>query len=1141
MGEGGRVTDKLKKVTGGKTGLPADHDARTSLVTDLATSFAVGAGAGSGKTRVLVDRIIQLVDSGRELDRIVAITFTEKAAAELRERVRVVLADPSADVSQESSEHRRKALGKVDLAQLTTIHSFCRSILARHPLEAGITPGFTILDALQSDLLLDKAGTEVIEEMRTVEDSDLEGALIAGGSLDGLRNLVKAIRRYPDLEPEIPEFTAESSDLILHDLFETAEEIVSCADGVPSDDTLLSQARDALRLKPLITAGVFDPHDRVTLLEGMVILKNAGRKDNWKTNPDVEAAFSRLKPEWISLRVRRDEAKEQRDGQHLGYFISKAKLINKTYERRKSELGALDFDDLLVKTAMLLETEREVAREIKKGFATILVDEFQDTDPVQAQIVQRLAEAVDDHADDINAVVPEKGRLFLVGDANQSIYRFRRADRTVFRDACSRLLENGVAERLDVNFRSTPGLVTVANRIFGDLLEKGEYRDLVPFREVTDSGPVVTLLDIDGLLPDSEQDSESKSKPSAIEMRKAEATALAGWIHDRIESGMVVQDKVTGEFRPMGFGDVAVLVRTYTGVEQFENIFDLYGIPYRISGGKAFFNRLEILQTLPALKAVANPDDQTAVVAAFRSPCFGVSDESLVRWAGSGYPFAYNDLEDRPVDETFVEENLDAESDVPLLEARQILAELNRDTQTFSPSGILWRLFERTRALPLHALKPDGDRRIANLLKLLDLSLAYEEAAAGLIEGESEEQVSLDGLVRFFEEQRKAAVEEESALADAEGDMVQIMTIHSAKGLEFPVVALLDRAYAPTFRDEAIPDRSSRTASVKGAGFKPPDWDRKKEAETAEQEAEAKRLLYVAFTRARDHVVTCGSRSTDSENLRNGKQFLAPLEAALKDLVDKGEEGNALNSLVEWTSPSVPDRTENLLHRLPMDLEEPSASEIEDAVGIRREVEEKWHRTVNHALRSVVTRASDLTPRKDLLKSEEASLPDGETQWFARLRGIRVHAAMELIALHGADPSEACCRVSEPGDPPDLQDHICRYLESGAGMLEKIKSEGWNPVAAEWPLLLGGACEELAKVVPDWVEILTGTADLILQNREENLLVVDYKTGVSGPEELLQLYEKQLIAYRCMLQKSSGKPVSAEIWSLSTEERLQLP
>jgi ATP-dependent exoDNAse (exonuclease V) beta subunit len=327
---------------------------------------------------------------------------------------------------------------------------------------------------------------------------------------------------------------------------------------------------------------------------------------------------------------------------------------------------------------------------------------------------------------------------------------------------------------------------------------------------------------------------------------------------------------------------------------------------------------------------------------------------------------------------------------------------------------------------------------------------------------------------------------------------------------------------------------------VKYAKFEPEDWEDWKAEEFARQVEEARRLLYVAFTRARDHVVTCGRRSEDPEKLSGGKQFLAPLEVALRHMIEGGDGERDASGLVEWMIPDLPPEKKVTPHRLPADLKEPSGRVIAEAVETREKVENQWKAAAYHALRSPVTRASDLTHRKDLLKSEEANMPDGDAHWFARLRGIRVHAAMELIALHGIDPGEACIGVSEPGDPPGLQEQICTYLESGATMLKDMEKEGWKPVVAEWPLLVGDICDELADVVPDWIEVLSGTADLILQNRDEQLMVVDYKTGASATEELIEIYGKQLTAYRCMLEKCTGKPVSAELWSLSTSKRLQL-
>ena len=1116
---------------------PQDQAIRDRLVSELDTSFAVGAGAGSGKTSVLVDRVIELIDRGVDLDGIVAITFTEKAAAELRERVRAVLARAPELDTDGAKDRRLIALGKVDLSQLTTIHSFCRSILARHPLEAGVTPGFTVLDRLQSDLLLDEAASEMISRLREEESEELEGALLAGGRLTGLRDLVRAIRRYPDLEPELPGPAPESIKEVVADLLNTARLIAGYADVVPAKDRLLQQAVEALEQEPQLTSERLDRHDLASALEAATIHKNAGARGKWKTSPEAEEAFAGLKAAWAELSQRRDDAVEGYKGQQLAYLIEMASEIEKNYGCRKAELGALDFDDLLMKTEKLLESDPSVTEQIKKSYLFILVDEFQDTDPIQARIVQRLSEALDTRVERLEEAVPGAGRLFLVGDANQGIYRFRRADLSVFVRARSQLLSNGEEARLNVNFRSTPGLVQVANRIFPELLPAGEYHELAAHRGEDTSGPVVSLLDLDHFLDGGGNGRDDGNGHSARKMRVAEARALAGWICDRLEAGWLVFDKAQDEWRPLAFRDIAVLVRTYTGVPVFEDELDRCGIPYRVSGGRAFFQRLEIMQTIPVLRAVSDPGDEVAVVAAYRSPYFGVSDESLVRWAASGRPFAYLDGEDQPVDDAFIERYLDLRVDAPLIEARTILTELHRRALLSPPSRLLWQLFESTRALPLHALKPDGDRRMANLLKLADLAYAYEEAAASLAEGGLVDFGSLDGLVRYLEEQRRAAVEEESALVEEEGDAVTLMTIHSAKGLEFPVVALLDRAYKSEFLDEAIPDRSKGTATVKGAGLKPPGWEERKEMEVAEQEAEARRLLYVAFTRARDHVVLCGRRSEEG----NGKRFLAPLETSLSVLADEEEGHDDAAGLVEWVVPSRPSPKEAVPHRLPYDLKEPSIEEIREAAGRRREAMDAWREIVSRALRSSITRASRLSAERELRRSVDEMRPATPSRWYARLRGIRVHAAMELAAILDKQPAEVCRAVFEPGDPAGLEPQVCVLVERGVELLDELRSQGWKVVATEWPLMLGDACEMMPGVMDDWVEVLTGTADLVLEDPEGGLLVVDYKTGEVEPEELLRLYRGQLQAYKTMLEKSVQRPVSAEIWSLSVGERIRLP
>jgi ATP-dependent helicase/nuclease subunit A len=580
----------------------------------------------------------------------------------------------------------------------------------------------------------------------------------------------------------------------------------------------------------------------------------------------------------------------------------------------------------------------------------------------------------------------------------------------------------------------------------------------------------------------------------------------------------------------MRYADVAVLLPVYSGVQRYEEVLERCGIPYRLSGGRTFFARVEIQQTLSVLSGLADPGDEVAVVAALRSPYFGVSDESLVRWAAAGRSFTYLD-EPGPEGGADSASTLEPDVDEPLLEARAILAQLHRESTWRTPSGILRRLYDHTRALPLHALKPDGERRMANLLKLLDLASGFEEAAAALVDRHGADQGGLAGLVRYLEQQRQAAAEEESALVDEEGDAVAIMTIHSAKGLEFPVVALLDRAYAPRFRDRAIPNRSEQTATVQGCGLKPSNWEASKSVEQEAQSEEERRLLYVAFTRARDHVVVCGQRSGDV----SGSGFLAPLESELLRVMAEAG-GDAGDPAVAWVSPAVVTEQEPGLHRLPYALDVPSPHDIERAVGERETALAEWNEVVTTAGRSRMRAASSLGASE----ADDYGLSP-EERVHALTRGTRVHEALEYALSGGRSPAEAVAYVTGRGDPEDVADQAEQLVASGLKLFKATLDDGWEIAATEWPVLLGNP-DALAEVTHDaGVDVVSGVADLILRYGDGRLLVVDYKTDPAGAGVLIERYGRQLSAYRSAVEMATGKATTAEIWALESEERIPIP
>jgi ATP-dependent exoDNAse (exonuclease V) beta subunit len=1097
---------------------------RDELVRQLDTSFAIGAGAGSGKTRVLVHRIVALVDAGHSIERIVAITFTDKAAAELRERVRSELARADGKLPEEVRAFRRTALAEVELAQLTTIHGFCRTILNTHPLEAGVTPGFRVLDNLESDLLVEATTAETIERVRGSADPSLESALLWGGKLSQLRELVDAIGRFPDLRPEEPPAHGESITAVVDAVVATASRIAEHVGAVDPADKLLQQALSALqRIAELLDSDA-EPHDMAILLKQLSIHSNAGSRDRWAGAPE---AFAVLKPEWKALRIRRDEAVAAYEDIQLAWLLEQARRAQAGYVRAKIELGALDFDDLLIKTEGLLRADPTVANRIRASFDFLLVDEFQDTDPIQARIVQELSRPVDEEGNS-GVPVPAPGRLFLVGDANQSIYRFRRADLTVFESARARLLERGESARLEVNFRSIPRLVALANRVFPALLEPGGYEDLLAHRMEAPEGPAVSLVDLDPFLGPA--GTEEGKKPKADQMRSAEAAALAGWIRERMASGWQIVDRRSGKPRTLMYADVAILLPVYSGLRRYEEVLERCGIPYRLSGGRTFFARVEVQQTLSVLRALADPDDEVAVVAALRSPYFGVSDESLVRWAAGGRPFTYRD-DPGTGEPAPLELPLERGADEPLLEGRAMLARLHRESTWRSPSGVVRRLYDCTRALPLHALKPDGERRMANLLKLLDLASGYEDAAAALMERRGADQGGLAGLVRYLDQQRQAAAEEESALVDEDGDAVTIMTIHSAKGLEFPIVALLDRAYAARFRDRAIPNRSEHTATVQGCGLKPSNWEDKKSIEQAAQAEEERRLLYVAFTRARDHVVVCGQRSGDASE----GTFLAPLESAL--LRTMAEDGiDAGDPAVNWVSPAALKEREPGSHRLPYALDVPTQPEIEKAVGVREAIREAWDEVVTVAGRSRVRAASALGSHE----ADDYGYTADE-RVLALIRGSRVHEAMEHAISTGRAPVEAVRWVMRPGDPAEAAEQAGPLVSMGVSVLDHCRQEGWEVAATEWPVLLGEERAIGGLTHDAGFEVVSGVADLILRHSDGRLMVVDYKTDPAAAALLLERYARQIAAYRSAIMMATGMATSAEIWALESGERIPIP
>jgi len=809
---------------------PSDQAARDRIQRDLGTSFAVEAGAGTGKTAVLTGRIVEAVRTDRAtLGRIVAITFTERAASELKVRLRTALeaalaeAHGNAAKGLADAERLAGALGELDAARASTIHSFAAEILRERPVEAGVDPAFSIADEMEASLLFDDVWADWLAGQLADENGPLRAAFIAGLTTDNLKTFARRLEADPDLEPagDDADVSAEAERAAgeyvakARALYEQTQAVCespacSCAKRI----RLAAQAANALagRDRDAVLA-------RLPTVPGVSITRP--QKACKEHKESCKAALNELEGLVAGLRGPAGHTLVLRTTAALREMLD-------AYAAAKRERGLLDFDDLLRKARDLLRDDKAVRRYFQRQFELILVDECQDTDPLQTEIVFFLAEN-GAKADEWRAVRTTPGKLLFVGDPKQSIYRFRRADIEMYEEAKAVMARSGTLETISQNFRSSPACVGWVNAVFGALIQRpddGAYQpDYVPlaaWRE--DDGPAVTVL----------RPPEETIYDSIGEARAAEAAAIADHIRRAVEAGETVPDKATRTMRPVAYGDFALLLRTRTALDTYETALGGAGVPFRTVSGRDFFAKQEVVELRLVLTAIARPHDALAVVAALRTSVLGVSDDELAAAADGGFNYLAREA---------------AEPESYIEKVFRLLAGWHRDRCTCSISRLVQRVLSDTKALALFYLKPNGEQRAANLSKVIDAARSYEQ----------ESGATFGGFVRWLDERSTVAEEAESPLA-ADGDgFVRLMTIHQAKGLEFPVVVLPDLSSQPNGGIGFVVNRRAGTFEArvgpKSGGVQTAGFDDASGREKRVQEAEARRVFYVAATRARDRLV----------------------------------------------------------------------------------------------------------------------------------------------------------------------------------------------------------------------------------------------------------------------------------------------
>jgi ATP-dependent helicase/nuclease subunit A len=1045
---------------------PVDEEARERARRDHGTSLVLEAGAGTGKTTLLVDRIEAILRSGAaRLEEVAAVTFTENAATTMKLRLRERLERARADARLPAAERERvgAALDVIERASVSTIHALCAQVLQERPLECGVLPGFRMADEAEADALFAEAWEEWLGERLAGGDDVLLDAFDRGIPLEGdgwgertsLRGLARTLLDQRDLEALAgASFDAGAAR---DDLMEKAVRARALAAAAQEGDTLRARLE---RLAAFAGATRFLEGEALTahLLSLEAIQTNLGFKPRW---PSAEAlAEGRAIAAWT--KDARAAWTAAQGAELHGRLVRALAGVVSLYERRKAARGVLDFLDLLLKARNALRDHEGVREWWTRRFRFLVIDEFQDTDPLQVEVARLLAGG-------------RPGALVVVGDAKQSIYRFRRAEVRLFRELTREAQGPGAVLHLVQNFRSRPSILRFVNRVFADLIQPSEeadqpaYEAIAPPPGLSEEPSVVAL--------------RFPAPPNAggEELLAAESAGLAAFLAGIARGSEPVRDPVTGATRPSRAGDVLVLSRRLTRVQALEEALEAAALRFTVEGGKSFFDRQEVHEALAVLRAIDDPSDRIALVAALRSSFFGVSDRDVVAYSLSGPP-----LWAGPADEA-------RPGGAALAPAMALLDELHRQCRHASVPAVLERLYDETRILAALTGSRRGEAQIANLEKVA--ALAREASALGAL--------TLRGFASLLEDRIQNAREEPDLPSTRPGDpdTVRVLSVHKAKGLEAPVVALYDtddRGYSPI---TTVPLwQEGKIAIGFRGGCQPPEWDVLVKREEKKAWAESRRLLYVACTRARDLLVVPQP----------------PVDAAVGDfwkplverLPPKGDADVRVVDAETVARPEVPGRGRELWAL--------SSAEGGDAVAARWEAER----------RDLVARAAERAfgPVSATRLAARAAPPAAAAAGpGGRDFGSLVHRLLEWVPLEDVDPgrAERVLSMAEALAPSF-------GLDAGAARRAALQVER----ALALPVMDRArrsprTWRELSLWFPDGEHLVEGVVDLVFEE-DGQLVVVDYKSDAIAEEQAIAQaahHAPQLQLYGRGLAQAAATPV----------------
>jgi exodeoxyribonuclease-5 len=1117
-----------------------DAGARQRALLDYGATLLVEAGAGSGKTALMAGRVALMLAHGIRPRDIVAITFTEAAAAELLERIErfvtsltagtvppeLTLALPSG-LSADQRAAIATAATAIDEITCTTIHGFCQQLIKPYPIEAGIDPGATIIDPAAADLAYQDLmtawlsarfgrargddGLGRIPPMANLGSEDDFFAELLAVAPDQAVELIADAANYLRTHRTARAPQAELDIDLLRSLSQGIRDFANwyAACGIAEAATAECVA-DLARFRVMLDDALSAPisgraiarlllHEPPDCCHGSEPRFKAWQnKGKWQSAA-AEAGFAKARGEQLCAAAKAiyDRCSDiyksfsaNIGAAALTQFVGEFSALRDLYADYKRQAALLDFDDLLHHARDLLARDPGVRQALDRRYPRVLVDEFQDTDPLQAEILWLLCgEGAEDEPWTARRL--RQGSLFLVGDPKQAIYRFRGADVDTYLEAKRALLAQDSASILEItaNFRSRAPILAFANDRFQPLLseEAGQpgFTPLEATRGASSEGPAVACFEVP--IDDSHKDDHGKLNGDLV--REHEARLVAEIVH-RLIGNYQIWDKHRQTMRVCRAGDIALLAPTGASLWRYERALEHRHVPVASQAGKGFFRRQEVQDLIALSRTIADRRDTLALGALLRGPLVGLTEEEIADVIA-----ALPAREDGPLPRLHLWTDRTAITHPILNRAFEVLQSLARKARTTTPYQIIAEAIEELNIRPIlrsrYRLAPE--RALANAELFLEMARAYDGR----------------GLTAFTQAMRRNWDDTEAQVEgrpDAEADSVPIITMHLAKGLEWPIVIPINSPTELYDDTTFLHRRSDDTVHFKVLDQAPADYDLVKAAERDQLRRERVRLWYVAITRA------CDLLLLPRQSERKGNDWMSIVDLRLDDLPTFDHRAIVY-------APELPDVAE------PQNTQDEVTwrSEAATIAATRRSV--LWRSPSRHEMPAGAAPAPD----RDEIFSDAAALseqlppePDNAavagTLRGGRERGLIVHKLIEEV-LTGESPDRAEALeirakillaqlgVSEAAGPEDGP-----YApELAATTLRALKI---SEIAACRARLVPEITVFSARVDHDSTTYVGGVADAIAYQPIGLIdLVVDWKTDINPGAQHIELYREQLRDY----------------------------